>query len=100
MKIPKCLGICLFYNDEDIVEDAILHLLKNNHEVVVWNHGSTDNTQAMIDKFINRIVAQHFLPREYDFYKILIALFILGIILHRLFCVRTTIDKLLFPNSG
>lgn len=70
MKIPKCLGICLFYNDEDIVEDAILHLLKNNHEVVVWNHGSTDNTQAMIDKFSNRIVAQHFLPREFDFYKI------------------------------
>jgi hypothetical protein len=25
-------------------------------------------------------------------------LFLLGIILHRLFCVRTTIDKLLFPN--
>jgi len=28
----------------------------------------------------------------------LISLFIIGIILHRLFCVRTTIDKLLFPN--
>jgi hypothetical protein len=27
-----------------------------------------------------------------------LGLFILGIILHRLFCVRTTIDKLLFPN--
>jgi len=26
-------------------------------------------------------------------------LFILGIILHRMFCVRTTIDKLLFPNA-
>jgi fatty acid desaturase len=26
-----------------------------------------------------------------------IILFILGIILHRIFCVRTTIDKLLFP---
>jgi hypothetical protein len=25
--------------------------------------------------------------------------FLLGIILHRLFCVRTTIDKLLFPNA-
>jgi hypothetical protein len=25
-------------------------------------------------------------------------LFLLGIILHRLFCVRTTIDRLLFPN--
>jgi hypothetical protein len=27
-----------------------------------------------------------------------ITLFILGILLHRLFCVRTTIDKLIFPN--
>ena len=26
-------------------------------------------------------------------------LFLLGIILHRMFCVRTTIDKLLFPNA-
>jgi hypothetical protein len=28
-----------------------------------------------------------------------IGLFLLGIILHRLFCVRTTVDKLLFPNA-
>jgi hypothetical protein len=28
-----------------------------------------------------------------------ICLFILGIFLHKLFCVRTTIDKLLFPNN-
>ena len=33
-----------------------------------------------------------------SFLLVLILLFILGIILHRLFCVRTTIDKLLFPN--
>ena len=26
-------------------------------------------------------------------------LFISGIILHRIFCVRTTIDKILFPNA-
>ena len=36
---------------------------------------------------------------KYNFIKILIALFILGIIMHRLFCVRTTVDKLLFPNT-
>ena len=28
-----------------------------------------------------------------------IILFILGIILHRIFCVRTTVDKLLFPEK-
>ena len=36
-----------------------------------------------------------FFPK-YNFFFILIGLFILGIILHRLFCVNTTIDKLLF----
>ena len=28
----------------------------------------------------------------------IISLFLLGIILHRLFCVRTTVDRLLFPK--
>jgi hypothetical protein len=36
---------------------------------------------------------------KYNFIYTALALFILGIILHRLFCVRTTIDKLLFPNA-
>jgi len=31
-----------------------------------------------------------------NFFIILILLFISGIILHRIFCVRTTVDKLLF----
>ena len=31
-----------------------------------------------------------------SFLLVLIILFILGIILHRLFCVKTTIDKILF----
>jgi hypothetical protein len=29
----------------------------------------------------------------------LLFVFILGIFIHRLFCVRTGIDKILFPNS-
>lgn len=28
-----------------------------------------------------------------------IGIFLLGIIVHRFFCVRTTVDKLLFPNA-
>jgi hypothetical protein len=36
----------------------------------------------------------------YSFLYVAIFLFILGIILHRLFCVRTTVDKILFPNAG
>jgi len=36
---------------------------------------------------------------NWKFIYTLVSLFLLGIVLHRLFCVRTTIDKLLFPNA-
>jgi hypothetical protein len=35
---------------------------------------------------------------KFSFLYTLVFLFILGIILHRLFCVKTTVDKLLFGN--
>ena len=38
----------------------------------------------------------HFLFPMYSVLSIAVVLFLLGIILHRLFCVRTTIDRLLF----
>lgn len=31
------------------------------------------------------------------FFTALVVLFILGVIAHRVFCVRTTVDKMLFP---
>jgi hypothetical protein len=36
---------------------------------------------------------------KWSFIYTALGLFILGIILHRLFCVRTTLDKLLFPSK-
>jgi hypothetical protein len=35
----------------------------------------------------------------YKFLYVSLFLFTLGVILHRLFCVRTTVDKALFPNA-
>jgi hypothetical protein len=32
------------------------------------------------------------------FWKSLVVLFIVGILSHRAFCVRTTVDKVFFPN--
>lgn len=37
---------------------------------------------------------------KFNFIYTLVILFLLGIFFHRLFCVRTTIDKLLFPNPN
>lgn len=53
---------------------------------------------AIVDVILTILAAfiiQLFIPK-YNFIFILLFLFILGIILHRIFCVRTTIDKLFF----
>ena len=41
---PKALGVLLCYNDADILPEAIESLLNNNHELLVWDHGSDDGT--------------------------------------------------------
>jgi hypothetical protein len=54
---------------------------------------------SMVDVILT-IIAAFFISYFFklSFFYTTIFLFVLGIILHRLFCVRTTIDKLLFPN--
>lgn len=37
---------------------------------------------------------------RWSFLYTLLALFVTGIVLHHLFCVRTTVDKLLFPGPA
>jgi len=49
----------------------------------------------VLSTFLGAYMIHMFLP-HYKFIYILVALFITGIILHRIFCVRTTIDKILF----
>jgi hypothetical protein len=44
--------------------------------------------------YLHKKVAKYY--PKISFYQILIGLFICGIIAHRIFCVRTTIDKILF----
>lgn len=54
---------------------------------------------AIVDVLLTLILA-YIISYIYkiSFMKTSITLFILGILLHRVFCVRTTIDKLLFYN--
>ena len=46
--------------------------------------------------FIGAYILNKYIFTEYEYYKVLIGLFLLGIILHRIFCVRTTIDRFIF----
>tara|TARA_B100001996_G_scaffold339238_1_gene292121 strand:- start:51 stop:296 length:246 start_codon:yes stop_codon:yes gene_type:complete len=55
---------------------------------------------AVIDVLLTFLLAkfiQYYLLEETDFFLILCCCFIAGIVIHRVFCVRTTVDKLLFP---
>lgn len=50
----------------------------------------------VITTIIIAIIISYFFKISFVF--TCVVLFIFGIIVHRLFCVRSTIDKLLFPN--
>jgi len=53
---------------------------------------------AIIDVFLTFLLAYviHRYNKQYSFVKISLILFVLGIVLHRMFCVKTTVDKLIF----
>ena len=57
---------------------------------------------AIVDVLATVLVAfviWKFVLPAYNFFIVLGALFALGILAHRLFCVRTTVDKLLFSTA-
>ena len=62
------------------------------HSYRIFNIAIIDVLLTLIMSYIISIYT------NISFFKIVILTFILGIILHRFFCVRTTIDKLLFKN--
>jgi len=52
--------------------------------------------------FIGAWIIGYMLKRVYPWWNIpgtIVGIFILGIIAHRMFCVRTGVDKMLFPNA-
>jgi hypothetical protein len=61
------------------------------HSYRLFNIAIVDVLFTLLGAFIIHL----FLP-QYNYFVILLCLFITGIILHRLFCVRTTIDKMIF----
>ena len=58
----------------------------------IFNTSLSDVGMTVVGAFVISNVIQ------YNFWYVLIILFIIGIISHRAFCVRTTVDKFLFPD--
>ena len=62
------------------------------HQYRIFNIAIVDVIFTIIGAFIISYLL------KINFFITLLILFLLGIILHRLFCVKTTIDKLLFEK--
>jgi hypothetical protein len=67
---PRALGVLLCYNDADILEDQLRHLLENNHDLIAWDHGSDDETAKVLDAYNPHFVERRFIPRSFDFYRL------------------------------
>jgi hypothetical protein len=66
----RCLGILLCNNDGDLLEESISYLLDQNHDLVVWDHGSTDETPAILERLRGHCREVRWVPREFDFYEL------------------------------
>ncbi len=81
----KSLGLCRY-------KDIFGRPNEGGHSYRIFNIAIVDVVFTIIGAFL---ISRWF---DISFWKSLVGLFILGIILHKLFCVRTTIDKLLFSS--
>jgi hypothetical protein len=68
------------------------------HSVRIFNISIMDVLMTIILGILLQLFLMRVCHIYIDLFIILFLLFSLGILLHRLFCVRTTIDKLLFKN--
>ena len=75
---------------------------KGVHSIRVFNIAVVDVLFTIILALVFALFFKYAIKLEATFTIIfiinLVSLFILGIILHKIFCVRTTIDKILFKN--
>ena len=62
------------------------------HKIRIYNIAVVDVLLTLLLAY----VIKRYIFIESNFYLILFFFFLSGILFHRLFCVRTTIDKLLF----
>lgn len=67
---PRCIAVLLCYNDSDILEDALRYYLKNNHKIIAWDHGSSDRTSEILDRYQGKLLERKYVPREFDFYQL------------------------------
>lgn len=63
------------------------------HSYRIFNVAIVDLAMTVIGAYIISVLIKKPVLNTF------LVVFIIGIIMHRLFCVRTTVDKLLFPKT-
>jgi magnesium-transporting ATPase (P-type) len=67
------------------------------HSIRIFNIAVVDVLATLLFAFgLHIVLEKYIIKKNFSIWITIIISFILGIISHRLFCVRTTIDKLLF----
>jgi glycosyltransferase involved in cell wall biosynthesis len=56
--------VVLSYNDVDVIADVVGHLLANDHDVVVWDNGSTDGTLDRLHELAGDLRELRCVPQE------------------------------------
>lgn len=83
--MTKSLGLCRY-------KDIFGRPKEGAHAYRIFDIAVVDVTATVVVAYV---IARVF---GFAFWKSLVALFLIGIISHRAFCVRTTVDKWVFPN--
>ena len=66
----RMLGVLLCYNDGDLAEESLRYLLEQNHHLIVWDHGSTDETPHVLQRYRKELLELKHVPRSFDFYEL------------------------------
>jgi len=98
----KIVGMIAVFNEEDIIEEVIEHLLSQGLELVILDNGSTDTTYEKCEKFAQRgqIKLDRFKTKTYDHHwsSILRALYDLALTQNPDWVIRSDSDE--FLESG
>lgn len=64
----NCLAVLLFHNDEDLVADQIKYYkYDNKHDLIVFNHNSSDNTSNELQKYKDDILCIYDMSSKISF---------------------------------
>jgi len=96
----KVVGMLPVYNEEDIVEEVIDHLISQGLDLVVLDNGSTDNSYKICEKFAkkNLITLKEYKTKSFDFPLILRILYDMALAKNPDWLIRSDQDE--FLESG